>query len=140
MHVSYIMLSPPVYGPNKYAPRFHHKLNSCFNGWCPNCSQRNAAPAPCVQIWCGTLKVHAHTCNVQKKKKLRVCIAFIHIGNQLAPRAQSSMSLHTILRQFFISWSCTRWGSVFPPRGGLFTYIFFRGCSACLDNVLFTKS
>ena len=92
MHVSYIMLSPPpVYGPNKYAPRFHHKLNSCFNGWCPNCSQRNAAPAPCVQIWCGTLKVHAQTCNV-KKKKLRVCIAFIHIGNQLAPRAQSSMS------------------------------------------------
>ena len=74
-----------------------------------------------------------------EKKKLRVCIAFIHIGNQLAPRAQSSMS-YTILRQFFITRSCTQWVSVIPPwGGGPFTYIFFRGCSACLENVLFTN-
>ena len=53
-----------------------------------------------------------------EEKKLRVCIAFIHIGNQLAPRAQSSMSYHTILWQFFITRSCTQWVSVIPPWGG----------------------
>ena len=74
---------PPVYGPNKYAPRFHHKLNSCFNGWCPNCSQRNAAPAPCVQIWCGTLKVHAHTCNVQKKKNCAFALLLFTLATNL---------------------------------------------------------
>ena len=97
-----------------------------------NCSQRNAAPAPCVQIWCGTLKVHAHTCRC-KKKKLRVCIAFIHIGNQLAPRAQSSMSYHTILRQFFITRSCTQWVSVIPPwGGGLAIYVHFLQRLLCM--------